>query len=71
MRETLEKIGGKKKPVHSKWWIQKIWRDHWKREQGEEKSIIDYVITTKRDLNTIKSMKIDEEKEFGIYKVEV
>ena len=30
----------------------------------------DYVITTKRDLNTIKIMKIDEEKEFGIYKVE-
>ena len=41
------------------------------REQGEEKSIIDYVITTKRDLNTIKSMKIDEQKEFGIYKVEI
>ena len=43
----------------------------WTREQGEEKSIIDYVITTKRDLNTIKTMKIDEEKEFGIYKVEI
>ena len=40
------------------------------REQREEKSAIDYVITTKRDLNTIKTMKIDEEKEFGIYKVE-
>ena len=25
----------------------------WTREQGEEKSIIDYVITTKKDLNTI------------------
>ena len=36
------------------------------REQGEEKSIIDYVITTKKDLNTIKTMNIDEEKEFGI-----
>ena len=43
----------------------------WTREQGEEKSIIDYVITTKRDLNTIKTMKIDEEKEFGIYKVDI
>ena len=31
----------------------------WTREQGEEKSIIEYVITTKKDLNTI---KIDEEK---------
>ena len=71
MRETLERISGKTKPVHSKWWIQQIWRDRWTREQGEEKSIIDYVITTKRDLNTIKSMKIDEQKEFGIYKVEI
>ena len=42
----------------------------WTREQGEEKSIIDYVITTKKHLNTIKTMKIDQEKEFGIYKVE-
>ena len=41
------------------------------REQREEKSAIDYVITTKRDLNAIKTMKIDEEKEFGIYKVEI
>ena len=40
------------------------------RGQGEEKSVIDYVITTKRDLNTIKTMKIDEEKEFEICKVE-
>ena len=43
----------------------------WTREQGEEKSVIDYVITTKKDLNTIKTMKIDEEKEFGIYKAEI
>ena len=43
----------------------------WTREQGEEKSVIDYVITTKKDLNTIKTMKIDEEKEFGIYNVEI
>ena len=42
----------------------------WTREQGGEKSIMDYVILTMRDLNTIKSMKIDEEKEFGIYRVE-
>ena len=41
------------------------------REQREEKSATDYVITTKRDLNAIKTMKIDEEKEFGIYKVEI
>ena len=43
----------------------------WTREQGKEKSVIDYVITSKKDLNTIKTIKIDEEKEFGIYKVEI
>ena len=42
----------------------------WTREQWEEKSVKDFVIPTKRDLNTIKTMKIDEEKVFGIYKVE-
>ena len=42
----------------------------WAREQGEEKSIIDYVITTKKHLYTIKTMKIVEGKEFGINKVE-
>ena len=41
----------------------------WTRQKGEEKSVIDYVITARRDLNTIKTMKIDEEKKLGIYKV--
>ena len=39
------------------------------REEGEENSVLDYVITAKRDLNTIK-IKIDLQKEFGMYKVE-
>ena len=44
----------------------------WTREQGEEKSVIDYVITTKKDLNIYnKTMKIHEEIEFEIYKVEI
>ena len=42
----------------------------WTREQGGQKTVIDYVTTTKRHLNTIKTMKIDKEKEFGTYKVE-
>ena len=41
-----------------------------KREQGEEKSVTDYLIATKRDLSTIKTMKIDEQKEFRINKLE-
>ena len=45
-------------------------KDLWTREQGDKKSVIGYVITTKRDLNAIKTMKIDVEKAFGIYQVE-
>ena len=36
------------------------------KEEGEEKSVIDYVVTAKRDLNTIKAMKIGLQKEFGM-----
>ena len=32
----------------------------WARVQGEEKSIIDYVLTDTTSANTIKEMKIDE-----------
>ena len=31
----------------------------WTREQREQKPVIDYVITTKGDLNTVKTMKVD------------
>ena len=41
----------------------------WKREKGEENSVLQYAITTTIDLNTNKTMKIDEEKEFSICKV--
>ena len=39
-----------------------------RREINNQKG---YVITTKKDLNTIKLAKTDEEKEFGKYKVEI
>ena len=32
----------------------------WTRVQGEEKSIIDYVLTNASSANTVKEMKIDE-----------
>ena len=32
------------------------------REQGEEKSVIDYIITNKENLQKIKKMIIDENK---------
>ena len=35
----------------------------WTRVQGKEESIIDYVLTDATSANTIKEMKIDEEKQ--------
>ena len=40
------------------------------RMQGEEKSITDYVLTDASSANTIKEMKIDEEKQHGLSKLE-
>ena len=37
--------------------------------QGEEKSIIDYVLTDVSSANTVKEMKIDEEKQYGLHKL--
>ena len=38
--------------------------------QGEEKSINDYVLTVATSASTIKEMKIDEEKQCGLHKLE-
>ena len=40
------------------------------RVQREEKSIIDYVLTDTTSANTIKEMKIDEVKQYGLHKLE-
>ena len=37
----------------------------WAREQGKEKSVIDYVITNTEYLNSIKEMIVDETKEYA------
>ena len=42
----------------------------WTRVQGEEKSITDYVLTDTTSANTIKEMKIDEGKQYGLHKLE-
>ena len=42
----------------------------WTRVQGEENSIIDYVLTDTASDNTIKEMKVDEEKQCGLHKLE-
>ena len=42
----------------------------WTREQGEERLIIDYVITCQIYMETIKSMEIVEEKQYRLCKIE-
>ena len=42
----------------------------WTREQGKEKSIIDYVMTNTEHLNSIKEMIIDETKEYATYRLD-
>ena len=42
----------------------------WTRVQEEEKSIIDYVQTDASSANTVKEMKIDEEKQYGLHKLD-
>ena len=42
----------------------------WTRVQGEEKSIIDYVLTDASSANTVKEIKIDEEKQYGLHKID-
>ena len=38
--------------------------------QGEEKSIIDYVLTNITSANTITEMKVDKEEQYGLHKSE-
>ena len=39
-------------------------------EHGEERSITDYVITSQEYMETIRSIENDEEKQYGLYKIE-
>ena len=45
-------------------------KEKWTREQEEKESVIDYVITSQAYMETIKSMEIDEQKQYGLDKVE-
>ena len=38
--------------------------------QGEENTIIDYVLTDTRSANIVNEMKIDEEKQYELHKLE-
>ena len=39
-------------------------------EHGEERSITDYVITSQEYMETIRSIENDEEKQYGLYKIQ-
>ena len=75
-KETVPKGGRQRKIIIKEYNLNIINADvnkckgKWTREQGEERSIIDYVATSQEYMETIKSMKIDEEKRIGLYKIE-
>ena len=48
---------------------QEICKGLWTREQGKNKSWIDYVITDKKYFTTIKGMHIDQNKEYATFKI--
>lgn len=45
-------------------------KDSWTRQQVKEKSVIDYVITNKENIDTIKSVMIDQESDFVTYRAQ-
>ena len=50
--------------------VKKKSKGVWTRVQGEEKSIIYYALTDASSANTVKEMKIDEEKQYGLHKLD-
>ena len=49
---------------------QEICKGLWAREQGKDKSLIDYVITDKKYFTTIKGTHIDQNKEYATFNIE-
>ena len=45
-------------------------KDLWTRQQVEEKSVIDYVIANKENIDTVKSVMIDQERNLGTYRAQ-
>ena len=42
----------------------------WKKEQGQERSMLDSVISNSKLLLTVKEMIIDENKQYGVFRLE-
>ena len=75
-KETVSKRGTQLKRIIEKYNLNIInanenkCKEKWPREQEEKESVIDYVITSQAYMETIKSMEIDEQKQYGLDKVE-
>ena len=75
-KETVSKRGTQLKRIIEKYNLNIInanenkCKEKWTREQEEKESVIDYVITSRAYMETIKSMEIDEQKQYGLDKVE-
>ena len=71
-KETVSKGGTQIKRIVEKYNLninvnESKYERKWTREQEEKRSIIDYVITSQEYMETIKTMVIDEEKQYELY----
>ena len=48
---------------------KEVFRGLWTRVQGQERSIIDYVLTNSKLLSTVAEMVVDENKEYSAFKL--
>ena len=49
---------------------KELWKGLCIRVQGQERSILDYVLTNSKLLSTVKEIIIDENKQHGLFKSE-
>ena len=49
---------------------KKVYKGLWTRVQGQERSILDYVLTNCRLLSTVTEMVVHENKQYGAFKLE-
>ena len=48
---------------------KEVFRGLWTRVQGQERSILDYVLTNSKLLSTVAEMVVDENKEYSAFKL--
>ena len=48
---------------------KEVFRGLWTRVQGQERPILDYVLTNSKLLSTVAEMVVDENKEYSAFKL--